>query len=73
MEEWARVVWEACEVARKDRAARLVNELIEETYLSPCDPNKRLDVIWKRLLEWPPLLEVDVHQAARYIGLRTEF
>lgn len=73
MEEWARVVRETCEVARMDRAVRLVNELIEETYLSPVDTNERLDKIWKRLLDWPLLCGGDVHQAAKYIGLRTEF
>jgi hypothetical protein len=73
MAEWGRVVQEACEVSRKDRAGRLVNELIEETYLSPRDTNERLDKIWNRLLGWHRLLEGDTHEAARYIGLRTEF
>jgi hypothetical protein len=63
---------EACEVAKMDRAGRLINELIEETYLSPMDL-KTCDRHWQKLLNYRNLFMCSVHEAARHLGLRTEF
>jgi hypothetical protein len=69
---WGRCVLDACDSARKDRAARLINELADETYLFPGDI-ERCDRCWLKLLDWDCLFTADVHTTARFLGLRTEF
>jgi hypothetical protein len=69
---WPSVVRQACEVSKMDRAGRLINELIEETYLSAADL-KTCDRIWNKLLDYRNLFMCTVHEAARHLGLRTEF
>lgn len=70
--QWRKVAEDACELARRDRAGRLVNELVAETYLHPGDIGK-LDRIWERLLGWEFLFCGGVKEAAGFLGLRTEF